>query len=219
MNSNKSHYIIIKQVIDSTAAVFLILLTLPIMLAAALAIKLTSKGPVIFKQDRPGKDEIIFRLYKFRTMRVQLDEHIGDERDAERLTKVGAILRKTSIDELPQLINIVKQDMSFIGPRPLLVRYLPFYSETEHTRHLVRPGISGWAQVNGRNRLSWEEKFQLDIEYVNHISFWFDLKIAFLTLKKLFYRSEVITAGTAGVSLALDRERMANQPGGGNQKG
>jgi len=200
-------YPLVKSVLDTVAAVVVLILASPVMLAAALAIKLSSKGPVLFRQDRPGKNEQIFRLYKFRTMAVAPDEDGAGLSDAERMTRVGEILRKTSIDELPQLINIIKQEMSFIGPRPLLVRYLPYYSATERLRHTVRPGISGWAQVNGRNTLTWEEKFKYDVEYVQRISLAFDIRILLLTIKKLFYRSEVITAGTTQSTMALDEER------------
>lgn len=202
-----------KAVLDTVAAVIVLAVASPIMLVAALAIKLTSEGPVFFRQNRPGKNEKIFRLYKFRTMAVAADEDGAGLSDVERMTRVGEILRKTSIDELPQLINILKQEMSFIGPRPLLVRYLPFYSATERLRHTVRPGISGWAQVNGRNTLNWEEKFKYDVEYVQNISLAFDVKILLLTIKKLFYRSEVITAGTAQTTMALDEERRHLAPG------
>lgn len=197
-----------KAATDTVFAAVILVLASPVMLVAALAIKLSSKGPVFFRQDRPGKDERVFRLYKFRTMTVASEAEADSRSDSERMTRVGEFLRKTSIDELPQLINILRQEMSFIGPRPLLVRYLPFYTETERSRHLVRPGISGWAQVNGRNTLSWDEKFRYDVEYVNKISLRLDLKIFLMTLKKLFYRSEVITAGTTSSTMALDEERM-----------
>lgn len=201
-------YPILKHGIDTIAAIVLLVVFFPVMVIAAIAIKFSSKGPVLFVQERPGKDERIFKLYKFRTMRVATAEDSEDNSDAERLTRIGSLLRKTSVDELPQLINILKQEMSFIGPRPLLVRYLPFYTPTEKRRHSVRPGISGWAQVNGRNTLSWEDKFRYDIEYVDNCTFGFDVKIFILTLKKLFYRSEVITAGTTRSTMALDTERM-----------
>ncbi len=203
----RSTYICVKSVADTLAAIAVLIVVSPILLLAAIAIKVSSPGPVFFRQDRPGKHEKVFRLYKFRTMAVAPDEGEDGLSDAERMTPVGEMLRKTSIDELPQLINIIKQEMSFIGPRPLLVRYLPFYTETERLRHTVRPGISGWAQVNGRNTLNWEEKFKYDVEYVEKISLAFDLKILLLTLKKLFYRSEVITAGTTHSTMALDEER------------
>lgn len=204
---HQSAYLCIKAVADTIAAIAVLILVSPILLLAAIAIKVSSPGPVFFRQDRPGKHEKVFRLYKFRTMAVAPEEGEDGLSDAERLTPVGEMLRKTSIDELPQLINIIKQEMSFIGPRPLLVRYLPFYTETERLRHSVRPGISGWAQVNGRNTLNWEEKFKYDVEYVEKISLAFDFKILLLTLKKIFYRSEVITAGTAHSTMALDEER------------
>lgn len=212
-SSPRPIYPLIKATLDTVAAVVVLVLASPVMLAAALAIKLSSKGPVLFRQDRPGKNERIFRLYKFRTMAVAADEDGAGLSDAERMTRVGEILRKTSIDELPQLINILKQEMSFIGPRPLLVRYLPYYSETERLRHTVRPGISGWAQVNGRNTLTWEEKFKFDVEYVQRISLVFDIRILILTIKKLFYRSEVITAGTTYSTMALDEERRDSTVG------
>jgi undecaprenyl phosphate N,N'-diacetylbacillosamine 1-phosphate transferase len=203
----KRAYALIKRCIDTLAALVLLMITLPILVATAIAIKLASPGPIFFRQERPGKDEKIFNLYKFRTMKVELSENGRDLSATERLTKIGIFLRKTSIDELPQLLNILRQDMSFIGPRPLLVRYLPYYSEAERKRHTIRPGISGWAQVNGRNTLSWEEKFRYDLEYVNNYSFFFDLKIACLTMKKLFQSSEVIPAGTTQSTMALDKER------------
>ncbi len=214
---SRSVYLWVKAVLDTIAAGVVLVLASPVMVLAALAIKSSSKGPVFFRQNRPGKNEKIFRLYKFRTMAVvaPADEEGARLSDAERMTRVGEILRKTSIDELPQLINILKQEMSFIGPRPLLVRYLPFYTETERLRHTVRPGISGWAQVNGRNTLSWEEKFKYDVEYVQNISMAFDVKILLLTIKKLFYRSEVITAGTTQSTMALDDERKHLVSGNG----
>ncbi len=202
-------YQIIKHGLDTIAAIILIIVLFPAMVLAAIAIKLSSEGPILFKQDRPGKDEKIFRLYKFRTMTVNPGEVRKDGRvDYKRLTRVGLFLRKMSIDEFPQLINVLKQEMSFIGPRPLLTNYLPFYSEVERRRHSVRPGISGWAQVNGRNTLSWEQKFRYDIEYVDYYSWYFDVKILVLTFKKLFYQSEVETARTAHSEMPLDRERL-----------
>lgn len=203
----RSTYICVKSIADTLAAIAVLVVVSPILLLAAIAIKVSSPGPVFFRQDRPGRYEKIFRLYKFRTMAVAPEEGEDGLSDAERMTPVGEMLRKTSVDELPQLINIIKQEMSFIGPRPLLVRYLPFYTKTERLRHTVRPGISGWAQVNGRNTLDWEEKFKYDVEYVEKISLAFDFKILFLTLKKIFYRSEVITAGTTHSTMALDEER------------
>lgn len=153
------------------------------MLIAAIAIKLEDpKGPVLFKQKRPGKDAKIFEVIKFRTMIVDTERDGRKLSDVERITKVGSFLRKTSIDELPQLFNIIRGEMSFIGPRPLLVEYLKYYSPEQKKRHEVTPGISGWAQVNGRNAISWEEKFKYDIWYVDNQSFFLDLKIFLLTI-------------------------------------
>ncbi len=168
-----------------------LILLAPVFLAIAIAVRLDSKGPVLFIQPRVGKDRIIFRLYKFRTM---ITETMKDGRqldDEERLTRVGRFLRWLSLDELPQLINVLNGTMSFIGPRPLLVKYLPYYTEEENKRHSVLPGISGWAQVNGRNAISWEDKFRYDLEYVNRISFAFDVKIALMTVLKVIQRADI----------------------------
>jgi undecaprenyl phosphate N,N'-diacetylbacillosamine 1-phosphate transferase len=173
----------IKRILDFLFAIVLLIILSPIMLIAALAIKIEDpKGPVLFKQKRPGKDAKIFEVFKFRTMIVDTERDGRKLSDIERITKVGSFLRKTSIDELPQLFNIIRGEMSFIGPRPLLVEYLKFYSPEQMRRHEVRPGISGWAQVNGRNAISWEEKFQYDIWYVDNQSFFLDLKIFLLTI-------------------------------------
>jgi lipopolysaccharide/colanic/teichoic acid biosynthesis glycosyltransferase len=172
----------VKKLLDVCFALILIGVTLPIMLLASIAIKLESEGPILFKQQRPGKNCRIFTLYKFRTMCVETEREGRPLSDLERLTKVGSFLRKTSIDELPQLFNILRGEMSFIGPRPLLVQYLQHYTPEQMRRHEVTPGISGWAQVNGRNAISWEEKFRLDVWYVDHISFKLDMKIFFMTI-------------------------------------
>jgi len=172
----------VKKILDVCFALILIVVTSPIMLLASIAIKLESRGPVLFKQQRPGKNCRIFSVYKFRTMRVETEKEGRPLSDMERLTKVGSFLRKTSIDELPQLINILRGEMSFIGPRPLLVQYLEHYTPEQMRRHEVTPGISGWAQVNGRNAISWEEKFRLDVWYVDHMSFMLDMKIFFMTI-------------------------------------
>lgn len=155
-------------------------------------------SPIIFKQARPGKinpktgKEKIFYLYKFRSMTDEKDEDGNLLPDDKRLTKFGRILRSTSMDELPEVINILKGDMSIIGPRPLLVEYLPYYSEREHHRHDVRPGLSGWAQINGRNAIdSWEQRFKYDLEYVNNVSFSFDVKVIFMTVVKVLKRSDI----------------------------
>ncbi|WP_094549353.1 sugar transferase [Petroclostridium xylanilyticum] len=182
----------VKRVLDFVFAVILLIITSPIMLLAAIAIKLEDpKGPVLFKQKRPGKNAKIFTVYKFRTMRVETEKDGKPLTDMERMTKVGSFLRKTSIDELPQLFNIIRGEMSFIGPRPLLVQYLEFYTPEQMRRHEVTPGISGWAQVNGRNAISWEEKFKLDIWYVDNQSFLVDFKILFMTIYNVLSRKGI----------------------------
>ena len=158
----------------------------------AILVRVKLGSPVLFTQDRPGKDEKIFKLYKFRSMTDKRDENGNLLPDEVRLTKFGKLLRSTSLDELPEAFNIIKGDMSIIGPRPLLVKYLPYYTRGERDRHSIRPGLSGYAQVNGRNSISWEEKFRLDVEYVNHITFVGDIKIILNTVKKAFVRREGI---------------------------
>ncbi len=152
-------------------------------------------GKPFFFQKRPGKDEVIFSIIKFKTMNDKKNNKGGLLSDAERLTKIGAFLRKTSLDEIPQLINVLKGDMSLVGPRPLLMEYLPLYSERQALRHEVRPGITGWAQVNGRNALSWEEKFDLDVWYVENRTLWLDIKILFLTVWKVVKRDGISQDG------------------------
>jgi len=188
-----------KIIFDYTFAFILLLITAPVMLIVALLIKLEEpKSPIFFKQDRPGKNARIFTLYKFRTMKVETEKDGETLSDFQRITKLGHYLRKMSIDELPQLINILKGEMSFIGPRPLLVQYLQYYTPYQMRRHEVKPGITGWAQVNGRNEIDWEKKFNLDIYYIEHISFILDLKIFYMTIKNVLkskgvYYSENIT--------------------------
>lgn len=154
---------------------------------------------VFFTQERPGKDGKIFKVIKYKTMTDERDANGNLLPDADRLTKVGKFVRSTSIDELPQLINVLKGDMALIGPRPLLPQYLPLYSKEQARRHEVRPGITGWAQVNGRNAISWTKKFKLDVWYVDHCSFWLDLKIIFLTIKKVFIREGISQEGQATI--------------------
>lgn len=166
-----------------------------IILAIMIRIKLGS--PILFTQERPGKDEKIFKLYKFRTMTDEKDENGKLLPDEMRLTRFGKMLRATSLDEIPEVFNIIKGDMSVVGPRPLLVKYLPLYSEEQRHRHDVRPGLSGHAQVNGRNSVSWEEKFKLDVEYVYNITFLGDLKIIFCTVGKAFIKREGISSQTS----------------------
>ena len=200
----------IKRGIDaflSTGAFFVLS---PILLIIVILVRAKLGSPVLFVQDRPGKDEKIFRLYKFRSMTNQRNEKGELLPDDVRLTKFGRILRSTSLDELPELLNIIKGDMAVIGPRPLLVEYLPFYTEKEHHRHDVRPGLTGWAQVNGRNAIhSWEERFQYDLEYVNHVTFAMDLKVLFTTVIKVIKRSD-IQVGSEIKAGRLDVARSAN---------
>lgn len=190
-------YKYIKRALDFCAALGAITVLSPILLIVALLVKTKLGSPVLFKQERPGMidrktgEEKIFTLYKFRTMTDERNENGELLPDEIRLTKFGQFLRSTSIDELPEFINILKGDMSFIGPRPLLVKYLPLYSAEQHRRHLVRPGLSGWAQVNGRNTVSWEEKFTLDVEYVEKMSLSLDIKIFFMTIMSVIKREGI----------------------------
>lgn len=188
----------IKRMLDVVCALAAILVFCWLFALVALLVRLKLGSPVLFAQDRPGKGEKIFKLYKFRTMTDQRDGEGNLLPDEVRLTKFGRLLRKTSLDELPEALNILKGDMSVVGPRPLLVKYLPLYNETQRRRHEVRPGLSGLAQVNGRNACSWEEKFAYDVQYVDHISFLGDVKIILQTVKKAFVRAEGISA--AGVA-------------------
>lgn len=179
-------YKYIKRSLDLITALFLVIILSPVMLIAAILIAVNRDGPILFKQERPGKDGKIFTVYKFRTMSTMLRDKKGNElSDFDRMTKIGNILRKTSVDELPQLFNIIKGEMSFIGPRPLLKEYLELYSPEQMRRHNVLPGISGWAQVNGRNTLTWDEKFAYDVYYVDHYSFKMDLKIFIKTIENV----------------------------------
>ena len=158
----------------------------PLFLVLALLVRVNLGAPVFFRQERPGLHEKIFRLYKFRSMRDAVDKSGNELPDEQRLSKFGSLLRASSLDELPELFNVLKGDMSLVGPRPLLVKYIPLYSPEQHRRHDVLPGITGWAQIHGRNAISWEEKFRLDVWYVDHWSPWLDLKILFMTVKKVF---------------------------------
>ena len=168
----------VKRALDFVFSLFALIVFSPVMAVAAVLIKLDDGGPALFRQKRPGKDGRIFEVYKFRTMTVRTEDENGRPlSDMERMTKIGRFLRKTSIDELPQFINVFKGEMSFIGPRPLLCEYLELYSPEQARRHEVRPGISGWAQVNGRNAITWEEKFDYDVYYVDNISLSLDIKI------------------------------------------
>lgn len=180
-----------KRFIDIACSLLFILAFWWLFLILALIVRVNLGAPVIFTQDRPGKDGKIFKLYKFRSMSNAKDENGEFLPDKQRITKFGRLLRSTSLDELPELFNILKGDMSIIGPRPLLVKYLEHYNSNDIRRHEVRPGLTGWAQVNGRNTLTWKDKFSKDIEYVDNITFLMDLKIVFLTIKKIFAREGI----------------------------
>ncbi len=181
-----------KRPLDFFLSVCALLFFSPILILTAILVRIKLGSPILFEQDRPGKDGRIFQLRKFRSMTDERDKKGNLLPDDIRLTKFGRLLRSTSLDELPELFNIIKGDMAVIGPRPLLVEYLPYYTEEEKHRHDVRPGLTGWAQINGRNAIhSWEERFRYDLEYVNHISFLFDLKILFLTVFKVLKRSDI----------------------------
>lgn len=182
-----------KRVIDFTIALIALLVIWPILLVIYIWLTIANKGAgAIFYQERPGKGEKIFRVMKFKSMTDERDAEGKLLPEAQRLTKVGAFIRKTSIDELPQLINVLKGDMALIGPRPLLPKYIPLYNEEQHRRHDVRPGITGWAQVNGRNNVTWTEKFKLDVWYVDHCSMWLDIKILFMTVKNVLASKDIV---------------------------
>lgn len=171
-------------------------MTAPFLFLTMGLVAVSNKGKVWFIQPRPGQNERIFRVIKFRTMTDDRDDKGNLLPDHKRLTPVGRFVRKTSLDELPQLINVLRGDMSFVGPRPLLIEYLPLYSIEQKRRHAVKPGITGWAQVNGRNAISWEQKFAFDVWYVDHLSFWLDMKILLLTVLKVF-KAEGISSETS----------------------
>lgn len=184
-----------KRPIDFLGALMLIMLLLPVYIVLYILIIIFLGSPAIFRQERPGKGGKIFSVMKFRSMTNETDKDGNLLPDAQRLTKFGWLLRKSSLDEIPQLFNVLKGDMSFIGPRPLLVRYLPYYTKEEMRRHNVRPGITGLAQVNGRNAISWKAKFAYDIEYVDNITFLGDVKIVLKTVQKVLKRSDIIVGG------------------------
>lgn len=186
----------IKRLLDIVLSILALVVLSPVLLVLAILVRIKLGSPVIFRQPRPGKNGKIFNLYKFRTMTDARDENGELLPDETRLTLFGKWLRSTSLDELPELLCILKGDMSFVGPRPLLVKYLPLYNEEQSRRHDVRPGLTGWAQVNGRNTLTWEEKFRHDIWYVENISFLVDIRIIFMTVRKVF-RREGISSETA----------------------
>ena len=187
-----------KRVIDFTLALLALLAICPLLLCVTIWLHFANKGAgAFFLQERPGLHGKIFKVIKFKTMTDERDAEGNLLPDADRLTKIGKFVRSTSIDELPQLINVLKGDMALIGPRPLLVQYLPLYSKEQARRHDVRPGISGWAQCHGRNAISWTEKFKLDVWYVDHCSLWTDLQVIFITIKKVLVRDGISAEGQA----------------------
>ncbi|KXI27546.1 sugar transferase [Paraglaciecola hydrolytica] len=190
----------LKRSLDILVSGLVLLLALPVLLLLALLIRLKLGSPVLFMQKRPGKDAIPFNMLKFRSMTSETDEQGELLSDERRLTRFGQWLRASSLDELPGLINVLKGDMSLVGPRPLLEDYLPLYNAKQQRRHDVRPGITGWAQVNGRNALSWEQKFIYDVWYVDNQSFWLDCKILAMTVLKVINRADISHAGEATMS-------------------
>ena len=196
-----------KRFLDLVASLIIFIILSPIFLAVTILLGIANKGSPFFFQQRPGKNEKIFKIIKFKTMNDAKDSDGNLLPDAERLTKVGNFIRKTSLDEIPQLINVIKGDMSLIGPRPLLVSYLDLYDEFEKQRHNVRPGITGWAQVNGRNAIDWETKFKLDVYYVENLSFWLDIKIALKTIKNVLISKDI---SIQPVKKLVDEKREKN---------
>ena len=199
-----------KRVIDFTVALVALLIIWPVLLVITIWLHFANKGAgAFFFQERPGKDEKIFKVIKFKSMTDEKDADGNLLPNDKRLTKVGAFIRKTSIDELPQLINVLKGDMALIGPRPLLVEYLPYYTERERMRHSVRPGITGWAQVNGRNHVKWDDRLALDVYYVEHMGFTMDCRVIFKTIKNVLMRKDIVVAPTG--RLLSDERRQKNE--------
>lgn len=200
----------IKRILDFILSLIAIIVLSPILLISAILVRIKLGSPVIFKQKRPGKDEKIFTLYKFRTMTDEKDEQGNLLPDSERLTKFGKFLRSTSIDELPELINILKGDMAVVGPRPLLVEYLELYNEEQKHRHDVRPGLTGLAQISGRNAITWEEKFEEDLQYIKKITFLGDIKIILKTALKVFKREGISQQGNETMERFKGSEEKIN---------
>ena len=214
MRKNRSIYsMFIKRTLDLCISFFALIILSPLLLLIALLVRVNLGAPVIYTQERPGNKEKIFKLYKFRSMSNARDKNGKLLPDTERLTKFGRILRATSLDELPELFNILKGDMSIVGPRPLAVVYLPYYTKKERHRHDVRPGLTGLAQVSGRNSISWEEKFNYDVKYVQNISFSGDMKILVLTVKKVFAHEGIGQAEEAPESLHIERKDWLDENG------
>jgi len=196
----------VKRILDVALSSIALILLSPVLVVVAILVRIKLGSPVIFKQERPGKNEKIFKLYKFRTMTDEKDANGNLLTDEKRLTKFGKLLRSTSLDELPELINIIKGDMSIVGPRPLLVEYLPYYNDEEKHRHDVRPGLTGLAQVNGRNAVNWKKRFELDLQYVNNITFIGDIIILLKTIKKVIFKEDILVGNTQ-ILQNLDTER------------
>lgn len=199
---------ITKRLFDLTSTLFGLLLIWPLVLILAFLVRIKLGVPILFRQQRPGTHGQPFMMFKFRTMTDDRDTTGNLLPDADRLTSFGKFLRSSSLDELPELINVLKGDMSLVGPRPLLMEYLPLYSPEQNRRHEVRPGITGWAQVNGRNAISWEEKFRLDVWYVDNQSLWLDIRILWMTVEKVFKRDGISQDGEATMSKFTGREKQ-----------
>ena len=195
-----------KRPMDFILSLLAIIMLSPVFIITGVLVRTKLGSPILFKQNRPGLDEKIFTMYKFRTMTDQKDENGELLPDHIRLTKFGKMLRATSLDELPELLNILKGDMSIIGPRPLLVQYLPLYNTHQQRRHEVRPGLSGYAQVNGRNSISWEDKFDLDVQYVDNVTFVNDVKIIMLTIKKVFVKDGISSGSSVTMEVFTGNE-------------
>ena len=202
----RAFFFLIKRSFDILVSLLGLIILSPLELVLALLVRLNLGSPVLFRQERPGLHERIFYLYKFRSMRDAFDEKGNELPDEQRLSKFGKMLRASSLDELPELFNVLKGDMSLVGPRPLLVKYLPLYNSEQRRRHDVLPGITGWAQIHGRNAISWEEKFRLDVWYVDHWSPWLDLKILLKTVIKVF-----VHEGISADNMATTEEFHGNQ--------
>ena len=196
-----------KGFFDITIAALVLLALSPIFVIIWVSLSIANNGSAFFYQQRPGKYERIFKIIKFKSMNDKKDKEGNLLPDFKRMTVIGKFIRSTSLDELPQLLNVLKGDMSLIGPRPLLVSYLPLYSEEQKKRHLVKPGITGWAQVNGRNTISWDKKFEYDVWYVNHISFALDMKIYFMTLQKVIKRADISASDNTTMEKFVGNEK------------
>ena len=208
MKNNQLYKNYIKRIIDILVAVTFIVLFWWLLVIIAVLVRINMGSPVLYTTERVGKDERIFRIYKFRSMTNEVDENGVLLPGNKRLTKFGGLLRSTSLDELPSLINVLKGELSIVGPRPLPVKYMPYYYDNERIRHSVNPGLTGWAQINGRNAITWDHKFELDIEYVNNISFLFDIKVILLTAWKVIKRSDIIQDDQQTGSLYIVRKEM-----------